>query len=134
DLEIIGFLDDNPNKQGTTLYGYPIIGKIEVLEYLVNQHHIEQVTIAIPSLSNEEMNSIVEVAKKVKVKTNQMYYIEDILSGKFKIDEFKDLDITELLGRDEVELNTQAIESQINNKTILISGAGGSIGSEICRQ
>ncbi|MEY8292021.1 nucleoside-diphosphate sugar epimerase/dehydratase [Carnobacteriaceae bacterium 52-44] len=134
DLEIIGFLDDNPNKQGTTLYGYPIIGKIEDLEYLVNQHHIEQVTIAIPSLSNEEMNSIVEVAKKVKVKTNQMPYIEDILSGKFKIDEFKDLDITDLLGRDEVELNTQAIESQINNKTILISGAGGSIGSEICRQ
>src|SRR5699024_2559169 len=131
---IVGFLDDNPNKKGTTLYGYPIIGGTADLEDVVNAYDVEQVTIAKPSLSNEEMKKILNVTKKLDVKTNKMPYIEDILSGKYKIDEFKDIEVTDLLGRDEVSLNTEIIGNQIANKTVLISGAGGSIGSEICRQ
>lgn len=134
DTDIVGFLDDDRNKQGTILYGYPVIGKIADLEKVVNQYEIEQVTIAIPSLSKIEMNKILEIAKKVDVHTNQMPYIEDVISGAAKIDEFKDIEVTDLLGRDEVNLDTYSIGKQLSGKTILVSGAGGSIGSEICRQ
>lgn len=134
DTDIVGFLDDDRNKQGTILYGYPVIGKIADLEAIVNKYEIEQVTIAIPSLSKIEMNKILEIAKKVDVHTNQMPYIEDVISGAAKIDEFKDIEVTDLLGRDEVNLDTYSIGKQLSGKTILVSGAGGSIGSEICRQ
>ena len=134
DINVIGFLDDDINKQGTTLYGHPVIGRVEDLESAVKQYQIEQVTIAIPSLSNEQMKKIVTEARKTNVKTNQMPYIEEILSGDYKLDEFKEIEITDLLGRDEVELDTQAIGKQIAGRTVLISGAGGSIGSEVCRQ
>src|SRR5699024_633822 len=88
----------------------------------------------IPSLSSNEMSQIIDITKELKVKTNQMPYIEDVLSGSYKIDEFKDIEVTDLLGRDEVELDLNLIGEQIAHKTILVSGAGGSIGSEICRQ
>lgn len=134
DINIVGFLDDDKNKQGTTLYGYQVLGTLSELEDVVNRYDIEQVTIAIPSLSSDEMTKILESAKKVKVKTNQMPYIEDVLSGAYKIDEFRDIEVTDLLGRDEVDLDLDLIGEQIAHKTILVSGAGGSIGSEICRQ
>src|SRR5699024_1777822 len=95
ETNIVGFLDDNPNKKGTTLYGYPIIGGTADLEDVVNAYDVEQVTIAIPSLSNEEMKKILNVTKKLDVKTNKMPYIEDILSGKYKIDEFKEIEVTD---------------------------------------
>lgn len=134
ETNIIGFLDDNPNKKGTTLYGYPIIGTVDELKSVASKYGVEQVTITIPSLSNDDMKKILNVTKELDIKTNKMPYIEDILSGKYKIDEFKDIEVTDLLERDEVNLDTEIIGEQIANKTVLISGAGGSIGSEICRQ
>src|SRR5699024_5375390 len=88
----------------------------------------------IPSLSNNEMREIVTKARKLNIKTNQMPYIEDILSGKAKDNDFQDIEITDLLGREEVELDMASIQEQVTGKTVLISGAGGSIGSEISRQ
>lgn len=134
DVHVVGFLDDDINKQNTTLYGYPVIGQIKDLEDVVEQYSVEQITIAIPSLSNDEMREVVQEARKTKIKTNQMPYLEDILSGDAQLDEFKEIEITDLLGRDEVELDMASIQEQVTGKTILVSGAGGSIGSEICRQ
>lgn len=134
DIELVGFLDDDRDKKGTTVYGYPVIGKIQDLEKVVNKYDVEQITIAIPSLSNDEMRDIVQEARKTKVKTNQMPYVEDVLSGNYSIDEFKEIEVTDILGRDEVELDTKAIGNQVIGKTVLVSGAGGSIGSEIVRQ
>src|SRR5699024_6636711 len=98
------------------------------------QYDVEQITIAIPSLSNDDMQFILTEARKTNVKTNQMPYIEDILSGDYQLDEFKEIEVADLLGRDEVELDMEAIQEQIAGKTVLVSGAGGSIGSEISRQ
>src|SRR5699024_11867151 len=75
DINVVGFLDDDKNKQGTVLHGYPIIGRVSDLEEVVNQYGVEQITIAIPSLSGEEMREIVTEARKTNVKTNQMPYI-----------------------------------------------------------
>lgn len=134
DVSIVGFLDDNVNKVGTTLYGHPVIAKIDELESVVEKYHIDQITIAIPSLSKTQKKKILDMAKKTKVRTNQMPYIEDVLSGKYQLSEFKDIEVTDLLGRDEVDLDTHGIKKQLNGQTVLVSGAGGSIGSEICRQ
>jgi len=134
DIHVVGFLDDAPDKQGTTVYGYPVVGTVADLEQTVEQYSVEQITIAIPSLSNDEMQRILSKAQKLNVKTNQMPYIEDILSGDYPLDEFKEIEIADLLGRDEVELDMAAIREQIAEKTVLVSGAGGSIGSEISRQ
>lgn len=134
DVEVVGFLDDHPDKQQTTLYGYPVIGATADLKEAVEQYDVEQITIAIPSLSNEDMQFILTEARKTNVKTNQMPYIEDILSGDYQLDEFKEIEVADLLGRDEVELDMEAIQEQIAGKTVLVSGAGGSIGSEISRQ
>src|SRR5699024_1818724 len=112
----------------------PVIGKVSDLKDTVEQYSVQQITITIPSLSNDEMKKIVTEARETNIKTNQMPYFEDVLSGDAKIDEFKEIEITDLLGRDEVELDTDSIREQVTGKTILISGAGGSIGSEIARQ
>ena len=134
DIRVVGILDDDRDKQNTTVYGYPIIGTISDLQKIVDRYDVQQITIAIPSLSNEEMKEIVTEARKTNVKTNQMPYIEDVLSGDYQLDEFKEIEVTDILGRDEVELDTQVIGKQVVGKTVLVSGAGGSIGSEIVRQ
>src|SRR5699024_8601341 len=95
DINIVGFLDDDKNKQGTTLYGYQVLGTLSDLEEVVTRYDVEQVTIAIPSLSSNEMSQIIDITKELKVKTNQMPYIEDVLSGSYKIDEFKDIEVTD---------------------------------------
>lgn len=134
DINIVGFLDDDPNKVGTTIYGHPVIGKVVDLEETVERYGVEQITIAIPSLSTDEMREIVLEARKTKVKINQMPFVEDVISGDYKLDEFKEIEVSDILGRDEVELDTKAIGKQVVAKTVLVSGAGGSIGSEIVRQ
>ena len=134
DVQVVGFLDDDANKQGTTIYGYPVVGRISDLTQTVDQYSVEQITIAIPSLSNDEMQQILNEARKTTVKTNQMPFIEDVLSGDYQLDEVKEIEVADLLGRDEVELDMEVIREQVADKIVLISGAGGSIGSEISRQ
>src|SRR5699024_7760412 len=118
DINVAGFLDDDKNKQGTVLHGYQVIGRLSDLEEVVKQYDIEQITIAIPSLSNNEMREIVTKARKLNIKTNQMPYIEDILSGKAKDNDFQDIEITDLLGREEVELDMASIQEQVTGKTV----------------
>lgn len=134
DIDVVGFLDDDKNKQGTTVYGHPVIGTVKDIEEIVEKYGIDQITIAIPSLSGNEMQEILVEAKKTNVKTNQMPFVEDVLSGNYKPDEFKEIEVADLLGRDEVDLDMEVIRDQVAGKTVLVSGAGGSIGSEISRQ
>lgn len=133
-IELVGLVDDDLNKQKTTLFGIPVLGKIVEIEELANIHRIDQITVAIPSLSNKELESIVALATKTDAKVNQMPALEDIVSGKYEVNKFKEIDVIDLLGREEVKLDMERIAGQLAGQTILVSGAGGSIGSEICRQ
>ncbi|MER2041350.1 nucleoside-diphosphate sugar epimerase/dehydratase [Desemzia incerta] len=134
EIELIGIVDDDPVKQHMTLYGVPVIGRIENIPELVKLHAIEQITVAIPSLSPQELNRIVEICAETDATVNQMPSVEDVVLGKYKINKFKEIEVTDLLGREEVELNMELIAEQLSGQTVLVSGAGGSIGSEICRQ
>ncbi|WP_051912438.1 polysaccharide biosynthesis protein [Carnobacterium funditum] len=134
EIKIIGVVDDDPFKHKTRLYDIPILGSINDIPELVKALQIEQITIAIPSLKPQKYEQILDSCNNLSIKVNLMPSIEDVLQGKLSVTQFKEVDVVDLLGRKEVQLNMQQILSELTNKTILISGAGGSIGSEICRQ
>lgn len=133
-VELIGIVDDAASKQDLYLYDVPVIGSISELPALVKEHHAEQITIAIPSLKTKELERVVELSSQAGVKVNKMPSLEKVLAGKYQISEFQEIDVVDLLGRDEVELDMEKIGKQLTGKTILVTGAGGSIGSEIARQ
>lgn len=133
-IELVGVVDDDPAKQGMYVYGIPVLGQVSDLVTLVKKHQIDQVTIAIPSLKKIELERIIEIAQQTEVKINKMPSIEKVLTGEYKISEFQEIDVIDLLGRDEVQLDMEQIGKQVTGKIILVTGAGGSIGSEIVRQ
>ncbi len=134
DLLPIAFIDDNVRKQHLDILGIPVIGGIEQIEKVVNDLAIENVIIAIPSLSKRELNKIFQECAKTKAKTQTLPRIEDLVTGKLSVNHFRDVQVEDLLGRDPVELNMDSISEYVTNKIILVTGAGGSIGSEISRQ
>ncbi|MBU5343520.1 polysaccharide biosynthesis protein [Caldifermentibacillus hisashii] len=134
DLEPIGFIDDDSRKINLDYYGLPVFGNIREIERIVERHKIELIIIAIPSLTKKELNFIIDECTKTKVRTQIMPKIEDIMTGKVTVTSFRDVEVEDLLGRDPIELDLQSISAKLAGKTILVTGAGGSIGSEICRQ
>ncbi|MBW5471940.1 polysaccharide biosynthesis protein [Enterococcus gallinarum] len=134
DINVVGFIDDDPNKRHTYLSGKKVLGSIKDLPELVEKYEIAMVTIAIPSLSRKKLREIFDLIEPLHVKVNSMPSMEEVASGKINLSRLKEIDVVDLLGRDEVQLDIDAIKDQITGKTILVTGAGGSIGSEICRQ
>lgn len=133
DVHLAGVVDDDPTKQQLHLYGVKILGTTLDLPQLIHKHRIEQITIAIPSLQPADLERIMEICHKSKVPVNLMPSIEDVMNGKLMVSRFRSIDVVDLLGRDEIKLDTEQLSKSIFGKVILISGAGGSIGSEICR-
>lgn len=133
-IEIVGIIDQDPNKIGSFICSYKVLGDRNDIPRLVEEFNVEQVTIAIPSLSGRDREAIVAICKSVGVPVNNMPSIEDIISGDVTVSDFQEIDIADLLGRPEVVLNQEELNTYFEGKTILVTGAGGSIGSEICRQ
>lgn len=134
DINVVGFIDDDPNKRHTYLSGKKVLGSIKDLPELVEKYEIAMITIAIPSLSRKKLREIFDLIEPLHVKVNSMPSMEEVASGKINLSRLKEIDVVDLLGRDEVQLDIDAIKDQITGKMILVTGAGGSIGSEICRQ
>ncbi|MDX1699472.1 MAG: nucleoside-diphosphate sugar epimerase/dehydratase [Melioribacteraceae bacterium] len=133
-LQPVGFVDDNLFKQNLEIYGVEVLGKIKNIPEIVARNQIESIIIAIPSLSKQEMIDLTKICVGTGVKTQTIPRIEDLMTGKVSVNEIRDVRLEDLLGREEVKLDMVAIANQLTNKKILITGAGGSIGSEICRQ
>lgn len=134
DVKVVGIVDDDPYKTKTFMYEIPVIGNIDDIPELAKKHGVQQITIAIPSLEPKEYERILDVCNKAEIPVNQMPSIEDVLQGKLSVSQFREIDVVDLLGREEVKLDMQQIATKLSGKTVLVSGAGGSIGSEICRQ
>ena len=134
DIHVVGFVDDDPNKRNTYLSGKKVLGALKDIPELIEKYDIQMVTIAIPSLSRKKLRRIFELVESAHVKVNTMPSIEELASGKISVSKLKTIDVVDLLGRDEVELDIESIKDQITDKVILVTGAGGSIGSEICRK
>ena len=134
DIEIVGIVDADPNKLGTYIHGIKVLGNRNDIPGIVENYGVEQVTIAIPSLKGAEREKIVEICNDLHVTVNSMPSVEDVVVGKISTQQLREIEIADLLGRKEVVLDQSAFNRYFTGKTVLVTGAGGSIGSEICRQ
>ncbi|MDR7239990.1 FlaA1/EpsC-like NDP-sugar epimerase [Neobacillus drentensis] len=134
DLLPVGFIDDDEKKHKLDILGIPVIGGIKDIEISVNKFSIDNIVIAIPSLSKKELNTIFRECAKTKAKTQILPLLEDLMTGKISVNQFRDVQVEDLLGREPIHLDINSISENITNKVVLVTGAGGSIGSEICRQ
>lgn len=128
------FVDDDLSKQQLKVMNVTVGGTTKDIPKLVTKHGIDEIIIAIPSLGRIGIKSIYEDCAEIKIPVKVMPSIEDVMTGKVAVHEMKEVNIEDLLGRDEVKLDMVAISKKLTGKVILVTGAGGSIGSEICRQ
>ena len=132
--EVVGFIDDAPVKQGTDIHGIPVLGTVEQMPKICADRHIEEIAIAMPSATHQQLRRVIQVCEGTKIRFRTVPSMTDIASGRFRVSQIRDVDINDLLGREAVQLDLNLIEIFVKDKTILVTGAGGSIGSEMCRQ
>ena len=130
----IGFLDDNPRLKKARLHGLPVLGMIAQLEEVVSSNSVDIVVIAMPSANSAEMRRIVELCEASSVPFRTLPRLQDLVSEGSMLQGLREVAIDDLLGREPVTLNWKEIERGICSKVVLVSGGGGSIGSELCRQ
>jgi len=130
----VAFIDDDKQKQHLEILGLPVHGGLNTLQDVVKNLLIENIVIAIPSLSKKELHDIYVKCTETKINTQMMPMFEDLVTGKVSVNELRNVEPCDLLGRDPVELDSHSIEKFITDSVVLVTGAGGSIGSEICRQ
>lgn len=133
-LEPVVAVDDDDKKQGMFIHGVKVGGTIDDIETLVTKFRIKKIIIAIPTLPKFRLEQIYTMTKNLNVQVLKMPNIEDIMSGTLEVNNLKKVDVEDLLGREPVELDIETIRNEIEGETILVTGAGGSIGSEITRQ
>ncbi len=130
---VVGFIDDDKQIQGKTILNIPIIGTIPELQNIIERTQVKKVFIALPKVPSSTIRKIVRKSQKY-VDYKILPVMSDILDGKVHLSQLRDLNIVDLLGRDPISLDTKNISNMLSNKIIMITGAGGSIGSEICNQ
>ncbi len=130
----VGFLDDDRSLRGGQIRGLPIFGGIERLASIVRAKAVDMVIIAVPSASNDQMRRIVENCEAAEVPFRTIPRLRDVVAGRLNYNEIKDVAIEDLLGRDPVELDWTAIAKGVSGRIAVVTGGGGSIGSELCRQ
>ena len=133
EIEVVAFLDDSLNNQGQILDG-KIVYSPSKLRGLVEKFGIQQVLLAMPSVSRARRNKIIQSVKKARVAVRTLPSVLDLAQGRVTVSDIRELDVDELLGRERVAPISELLTRDIKNKSILVSGAGGSIGSELCRQ
>lgn len=133
-MKTVAFLDDDPMKQGLDINGIRVFGGTSDVQSAVERYGADKIVIAIPSMEKQAMSSLMKKCVDTTVNTQTIPMIERLINGDVSVRDMRDVKIEDLLGREEVQLDLQAIEGKLTDKTILITGAGGSIGSEICRQ
>ncbi|MCA1581412.1 MAG: polysaccharide biosynthesis protein [Acidobacteria bacterium] len=134
DISIQGFVDDDPRKQGALIHGIPVLGSTRDLGRLVAENGIQDVVITIAQISRREILRMFELCRKIKVSVRIIPGLYEILQGKVRVTRIRNVEIEDLLGRDRVCLDEEEIGRFVAGKAVLVTGAGGSIGSELARQ
>jgi FlaA1/EpsC-like NDP-sugar epimerase len=130
----IGFVDDAPNKQRASFLGLPVFGTLDDLARVVRDQHINEALIAMPSADGRIIRRVVSQAQEIGIKCRSLPALHDILSGRVSISQIREVELEDLLRRAPVQLNIEQISGYLHERVVLITGAGGSIGSEITRQ
>lgn len=134
DLNPIAFVDDDSSKHKMQLYGIPVEGHSNDIPQLVEKMKIDHIVIAIPSLRNGELAKVVSLCNQTNARVQMLPKIEDLASGRVSVSALRNVDVEDVLGRPSVKLDLGTISEFVTGQTVMITGAGGSIGSEICRQ
>lgn len=133
-LKPIGFVDDNPEKIHKQIYGLPIMGNREDIPRLVNEHEISEIILAIPSIPRQEVRRLLGYCSGTSARFKILPSVFKVIDGQLSLDQIRSVQLEDLLGREAVELNTAEIAGYLANQVVLVTGAGGSIGSELCRE
>jgi len=132
--EVVGLIDDDEQKQGRTIHGVRVLGPVDRLPKILKRETIHQILIAVPSASGDRIRRIVETCQQCNLDYKILPGIGDLIDGRVSVKLLRDISYEDLLGRSPVQLNVRDIRNYLDDKTILITGCGGSIGSELCRQ
>ena len=131
---VVGFLDDNPHKLHKLLHGFKVLGRIDQLPALAEKLGVSNAIIAMPSATPANRRRSLEICTEASIKALVVPSYDDLISGKVTIAQIREIELDDLLGRNPVTLNNNGLSSLLTGKTVLVTGAGGSIGSELCRQ
>ncbi|RFC40592.1 MAG: NDP-sugar epimerase [Candidatus Nitrotoga sp. CP45] len=134
DWRLVGFLDDNADKHGRILNGIKVLGALDSLPQWAERMNVKQAIVAMPSASHQVRKRAIEICNQASVKVLTVPSFDDLLSGRVAISQLRAVELDDLLGRDPVQLDAAGLHELFTNKTVLVTGAGGSIGSELCRQ
>lgn len=134
EYNLVGFIDDKKSKSGKRIHHTPVLGTTTELPSLVKQHAITEVIIAIPSARGKGIRRIMELCEEAKVKFKITPGLSDIIGGRVSVSQLREVSLADLLRRDVVDMDVSAVSQYISNAVVLVTGAGGSIGSELCRQ
>jgi len=132
--KVVGFIDDDAEKHGRSVHGIPVFGPIAMLPEIVEEKDVDEILIAIPSATGTEMRRIVETCKSCEVDYKTLPGMGEIIDGSVSMKILRDVSYEDLLGRPPVHLDISKINNYLYDRTVLITGCGGSIGSELCRQ
>ena len=133
-MEVIGFVDDDPRKRSARIAGVPVLGNRRAIPQLVLDYDIDLVIIAIPTAPGREVRDIVAICEKAGVPTKTMPGLYEMLGGTVSVNQLRNVQIEDLLRREPVQTDTEAVRRLIAGKRVLVTGGGGSIGGEVCRQ
>jgi len=133
DTKVVAFIDDNKSIQGNLIHGVRVY-KFEKLASLIEKYRVKQVLLAMPSESKSQRRKLIQSLENFSVHVRTVPGMEDLVSGKSSVEEIQDIDVLDLLGRDSVPPDNSLLKGCIENKVVMVTGAGGSIGSELCRQ
>ena len=130
----IGFIDDNTNLLESEIHGVRVLGTVQDIPNICEERDISTIIIAIPTATNKQMQKIISVCEETNCILRTLPSIQDMVSGKVTLNELKNVAIEDLLGREKVNLDWHAIKNGISDNKVLVTGGGGSIGSELCKQ
>jgi FlaA1/EpsC-like NDP-sugar epimerase len=133
-IRVVGLVDDNPDTHGRSIHGAPVLGGTEDLERLVHQHRIQLIVIAVRSATAEQMRRLVQRCTATGTEFKIIPSLQDLLDGRAGIGQLREVEIEDLLGREPVHLDLDQVRRDLEGRSVLITGAGGSIGSELARQ
>ncbi len=132
--EALGCVDDDQSKLGIKIQGIPVIGSVDQLPALLAAHPVDEILIAVPSATGKQMQRLVKICEQCGTRFKTVPALRDIISRQGNIREFRDVHLEDLLGRDPVEIDLRSVRQQIEGRVVLVTGAAGSIGTELCRQ
>ncbi len=133
-IKPIGFLDDDPTKQNSQIHGVPVVAPLNQLDHVLATRHVDEVIIAIPSASGQILRAVTETCRRSGVAFRTMPGLYELLGGDVSVNRLRDVEITDLLRREPVHMDTEALGRVLEDRIVMVTGAGGSIGSELCRQ